>query len=209
MFTEIYTRENEQDSRGTATECLALSLLRRGCNRGYAIEATRDGGAVITWRRTDRIARRKVQCSITLAPHTPVGDLTAQTLQDLTLVDSVKVARYVRSIGHRDGDRVIEGGTYVIPPARTDALGAYGLIVADSGGRLRLTLTAHLARLAQAHATLLDPAAPAVTCMCGYTAHAKSADQADQLLHSHRAAVGADFVGSLTDAFTAAVAATD
>ncbi|MFJ6561945.1 hypothetical protein ACIQMV_19205 [Streptomyces sp. NPDC091412] len=206
MFTEKVTSESGSESRGTATEVHALSLLRRSYNRGYAITATREGGALIRWRKVNPATSCALR-SISLRPHTEVGDLSEETRRNLAVIDSVRVARYARSI-ERPGCRIIEAGTYEIPVAQTDVLTAHRLVVADRNGRLRLTLSARLAQIAQEHASVIDPSAPVVTCLCGFTVHARNEEKAAQLQHAHQARVGALFVESLSATFTAAVAAT-
>ncbi|MFE7214574.1 hypothetical protein ACFU93_32460 [Streptomyces sp. NPDC057611] len=97
MFTEKITSESGSESRGTATEVHALSLLRRSYNRGYAITATREGGALIRWRKVNPAASGALR-SISLRPHTEVGELSEETRRNLAVIDSVRVARYARSI---------------------------------------------------------------------------------------------------------------
>ncbi|MFE6551699.1 hypothetical protein ACFVHS_25315 [Streptomyces sp. NPDC057746] len=203
MFTEIVSSHDGNDSHGTATESHALTLLRRAYNRGYAIEATGQGGVVITWRRIALATHRPVLRSITLTPKLGPLTLTEQDLDHFRAIDSAKIV----SLGRRDGARIITAGLYEIAPEHTDRLVDHGLVAADRNGSLRLTLTARLAALAKKHVSACAPQGRAVTCLCGFTVHARSAEEATQRQQAHQARVSAEFVDSLSATFTAAVAA--
>lgn len=142
-------------TEGTASETHALYLLRRAARRGHDIEATRAGGARITWTAR-RFGRRDGEVteearSIELAPHLPVGTaLTDATVRDLTDIHEARRPRYAEE----DGRRVISLNHFCrIPPVATARLRARGMVTEDSDGRVRLTLTARLGLLARAHRT--------------------------------------------------------
>ncbi|MEU5834507.1 hypothetical protein ABZ820_12655 [Streptomyces diacarni] len=142
-------------TEGTASEAHALYLLRRAARRGYDIEVTKAGGALITW--TARLFGRRdgevieEARSIELAPHLPVGAaLTDATVRDLTDIHEARRPCYA----DENGRRVISlNGFCRIPPAATARLRARGLVAEDGDGRVRLTLTARLGLLARAHRT--------------------------------------------------------
>ncbi|MFI2434690.1 hypothetical protein [Streptomyces sp. NPDC018693] len=201
MFTE--TVQGDHTTTGTATEPHALTLLRRACNRGYAIEPQRTGGAVIRWRRISLATHRPVLRSITLTPQVP-ADPTDCDLANLRVIASVPVVRLVDS--ERFTLPVIEAGTYVIPPSQGERLLSQGFLLNSRDEHLRLTLSAHLALVAHKHQTMNSSDCTTAWCSCGLAVHCKNAEQAEARRNAHLAAVGADFVQSLDAAFTAAVA---
>ncbi|WP_225846932.1 hypothetical protein [Streptomyces sp. HPF1205] len=194
MFRETVTHASGE-STGTASEAHALFLLRRAARQGYAIEATEAGGAVITWTRAG-MGGRTVLRSITLTPHIPVGILTEDTVRHLGVINSRASAHYEL----RDKRRIIAVGLYEIPALDTARLRARALVTADDAAPVRLTLTARLGLLAQAHT-----AGPDGQCACGFTVHAPGIDQAR--IHRHRQEAAAAFVNQLGTAYTTAVAA--
>ncbi|TFV33177.1 hypothetical protein E4K10_30320 [Streptomyces sp. T1317-0309] len=141
--------------------------------------------------------------SITLTPQRGPVALTKQDRSHFRAIDSAKVV----SFGLRDGARIITAGLLEIGPGHTARLVDHGLVAAEERGTLRLTLAARLAALACDHVSVCDPQGPGVTCLCGFTVHARTTEEAAQRQHAHQARVGADFVDSLSATFTAAVAA--
>ncbi|WP_202234482.1 hypothetical protein [Actinacidiphila reveromycinica] len=198
MFHETVTHASGE-SRGHASEAHGLLLLRRALKRGHAIQATPAGGASVTWSLLGNGGRSVVR-SITLAPHTPVGTLTDETVEDLAVIDGTETVRY----GLRGGRRVITAGLFEIPALTTARYRARSLVTADHTDRVRLTLTARLGLLAREHQADTDTA----LCACGrLSALPASPEEARSLIRRHRETVAAEFVGSLPAAFTAAVAA--
>ena len=157
MFREIVTHASGESS-GAASEAHALFLLRRALRRGDSVEATPAGGAIVRWTRTDP-GGIKVKRSIALHPHTPVGDLGPDAVQHLGVIDSRTSAHYEL----REQRRIIAVGLYEIPPFDTARLRARGLVTADDAAPVRLTLTARLGLLAQAHTPAPTTRAPAAS----------------------------------------------
>lgn len=139
-------------TQGTASERHARMLLVSAVRRGYAVEATPAGGALITWTRhlfgPDGFSVVRADRSISLVALTPVGPLTEVIRDDLALIAQERRARYA-SEGRR---RVIGGLTWRIPAGATARLLDRGLVVEEEG-LVRLALTARLGLLAQTHRT--------------------------------------------------------
>lgn len=205
MFTETIESPGSV-STGAASEAHALILLRRSCNRGYAIQPTPDGGAIIRYRKRHLGQPEPVVHTVTLAPLVPVGDLTDSDTGNLRVIDGAKISRFADS--GRYTLPVIAAGMYEIPPAQAESLQARNLVAADSNGNVRVTLSARLGLLARAHEQLATLDRLAAWCSCGLAISGNTAEQVDAVLLSHLAAVSADFLDSLPAAFTAAVAAT-
>ncbi|MFI0827240.1 hypothetical protein ACH4Q7_22605 [Streptomyces roseolus] len=217
-------------TQGIASEAHALLILRRGARRGCHIEASTDGGVLVSWTRREprgALAHR----SISLVPQMPVGTLTDAVLRDLAAVAGLRPARYGRdSIGRR----VILAGLAEIGATRTAALRARQLVTDDRAGAVRLTLTARLGMLAAAHRTtttephgwdragalsaglnrpggragMLRSSASAATCSCGQLhAWGGDRDEARRLGRDHRRDMARAFVEALPVDFTTAVTA--
>ncbi|MEU5497931.1 hypothetical protein [Streptomyces griseofuscus] len=200
MFTETVD-SGSSITTGSVSEPHALLLLRRACNRGYAIEPQRTGGAVIRWRRIDPATRARVVRSITLTPRVP-ADPSDYDLANLRVIASVPAVRLVDS--ERYTMPVIAAGSYEIPPSQADRLLAQGFLLNGDNEHLRLTLSARLSLVAAKHQRMESSDRTTAWCSCGLAVHAKNAEQADARQAAHLAAVGADFVQSLDAAFTAA-----
>jgi hypothetical protein len=204
MFTETVESPGNL-STGAASEAHALILLRRASSRGYAIEPTREGGAIVRYRKRHLGHPEPVVHTITLAPHVPAGDLVDGDVFTLRAIDDAKVARFT------DSDRyalpVIAAGTYEVPPAQTESLQGRHLLAVDDDRNVRLTLSARLGLLAHAHERLATADRLAAWCACGLALSGRDADQIDAILRSHLAAVSAEFLDSLPAAFAAAVTA--
>lgn len=150
MFTETINHAGGI-AEGSASERHAVAALVRAVRRGYAVEATPTGGALITWSRSEFTAGGNVvraERSITLEPFTPTGVLSPAMREDLALIAGDRHARYAEE----NGRRVITGLVWRIPAFTTARLRARGLVV-EEDGLLRLSLTARLALLAQTHRT--------------------------------------------------------
>ncbi|WP_199570566.1 hypothetical protein [Streptomyces murinus] len=234
MFRETITHSHGT-SEGTASESHALLLMRRAARRGYGIEATREGGAVITWTRRQLGTGALVHRSIRLHPEMPVGKLTDAVVRDLRAIDDARSAEYVMN---DHGRRIIRVGLGEISAMATAAIRARRLVT-DQGGRVRLTLTARLGLLAHAHRTvttepqgwarpadigrasvtaglnrpgrragMIRSSASTATCSCGQLhAFGGNRDEARRLAHLHLQDVAAAFVTGLPTAFTDAVTA--
>lgn len=235
MFRETITHAHDV-TEGTASEAHGLMLLRRAVRCGYAIEATREGGALITWTRRQLGSGAPLHRSITLAPQMPVGNLTEAVVRHLTTIDTVRPARYMQS---DTGRRYILAGLVEISPMATAALRARQLVTTEGGDRVRLTLTARLGLLALAHRTrtteptgwsrpsglgrqavtaglnrpgrragMVHSSASAAVCSCGQLqVFGGDRNEARQLATRHRHDVAAEFVASLPVCFTDAVMA--
>lgn len=232
MFRETITHAGGV-TEGTASEAHALTTLRRAVRRGYAIDVTREGGALITWTRREMrggIAQR----SITFAPQMPVGTLTEAVIRDLTDIDGLRPVRYTEN---DHGRRIILAGLTEISPMATAALRARKLVTADAYGKVRLTLTARLGLLAVAHRTtttepegwsrasgsrlvtaglnrpgrragMVRQSASAASCSCGqFSAFGGDRTEARNLARRHRHDVAAAFVAGLPVSFADAVTA--
>ncbi|MEV6565897.1 hypothetical protein [Streptomyces kronopolitis] len=223
MFRETITHAGGTTT-GEASEKHAEMLLLRATRREYRIEATRQGGALISWT-----ARRfgtgeqiiKIERAILLVPHRAAGAaLTDTTLQDLDLIDSYRHSEY------RPVESVILCGLWRIPPAATARLLARGLVGVDKNGRAWVTLATRLALVARDHRTtttepdgwhrpadsgvasaglnkpgrragLLYSSASTALCECGFHAFAGDRTEARRLAADHRAEAAAAFVRSL------------
>ncbi|GHA94411.1 hypothetical protein [Streptomyces chryseus] len=221
-------RETVQHStgvtEGTASERHATMLLTSAVRRGYAVEFTPAGGALITWTRhlfgPGEGSVVRAERSISLEPLMPVGALSPTTRIDLDLVAGDRQAQYAE----KGGRRVITGLVWEIPAFTTARLRARGLVVED-GERLRLSLTARLGALAQQHRTrtteprgwyrpsagdpygaaglnrpggragMLRDGGSAATCSCGaLSGWGGDRDEARRLTRDHRRAVAAAFI---------------
>ena len=147
MFRSTVTSSDGTTSEGTSSEADAWRTLRTAVRRGYSVEATRQGGAIIvreiphagdTWQP----ARKH---TVTLEPVTHAGTVTATMRGDLDAI-----ARWGRS--RLTGDRIRAGFIYGIPPAATARLMQRGLVTVD-GETVSVSLVARLAMLAQDHHT--------------------------------------------------------
>ncbi|MGA5497746.1 hypothetical protein ACPCSP_25620 [Streptomyces cinereoruber] len=232
MFRETVTHAGG-DTEGTASEAHALMLLRRAARRGYAIEATAPGGALITWtcHQLGGVEHR----SISLVPQMPVGTLTDAVTRDLGLIADLRPVEYVFN---DHGRRIILAGLTEISAMMTATLRARQLVT-EHRGTVRLTLTARLGLLAAAHRTtttepdswsrpadagmaaltaglnrpgrragMINRTASAATCSCGRL-RAFGGDRADarRLARAHRRDAAASFVEALPVSFTTAVTA--
>jgi hypothetical protein len=149
MFRETITSADESSEQGSCTEAHALSLLRAAVRRGYRVEATRQGGAVIVRDVATGLSVVPRHRTIILEPVTVAGTVTATMRADLD------------ALARRDGkspaewrDGRIRAGLYCIPPAAVRRLVARGLVTASGQcGPVALTLAARLAMLATDHRT--------------------------------------------------------
>ncbi|MFF8994042.1 hypothetical protein ACF09H_29760 [Streptomyces sp. NPDC014983] len=119
--------------------------------RGLTVTPTPAGGASITWtarRLTSGGGVTEEPRSITLTPHTPIPPLTDQTRADLTAIDQAGAAFVVV----QGGRTVIQTGLQRIGSAATSRLYGHRLVL-EERGRVRLTLVAYLALLADRNAS--------------------------------------------------------
>jgi hypothetical protein len=206
---------------GTASEAHARMLLVRAVRRGYTVEATATGGAVITWTRAlfgpGANSAVTAHRAIHLHPVTPVGALVDAVRDDLARIDGDHHAAY-----ELDRDRrVITGLVWRIPPYTTARLRARSLVT-EQDGHVRLTLTALLGLLAHEHRTtttepegwhrphsyehaglnrpgrragMMLSTASAAVCTCrALSAMGGTREDARRLGRDHRRAVAAAFV---------------
>jgi hypothetical protein len=216
VFREAITSADGTVTAGTCDEAHALSLLRRAVRRGYTVEATRAGGAVIvrTVHDGDYVPRRH---TVTIEPAVPAGKITKAMRRDLVALAD----RDARSGPNRidAGTRRINAGLYSIPPAATARLADRGLVKIDDD-RVTVSLAARLAILAQDHRTetseprgyhrvdgvigpwrkggCLYDGSSVARCACHWTYPMDTRDSARRKAHEHRQQVTAALVGELT-----------
>ncbi|MEV6738665.1 hypothetical protein AB0N14_17720 [Streptomyces sp. NPDC051104] len=174
MFRETVTHAGGS-TQGAAKESHALMLLRRARNRSCAMEATRTGGARISWGRVNATTRATEVRAIVLDPELPVGDLDERTRAILALV-GVGGARHVLDVDRR---YILAAGTE-IPSGESARLRASRLVAVGSQGRVRLTLAARLGLLAHDHIQAGGAADGFAMCSCGFTASAPTGESAAQ-----------------------------
>jgi hypothetical protein len=143
MFRETVTAGDGASHTGACSEVHALSLLYTAVRRGYSVEATRDGGAVIV-----RILPGGARRTVTLEPAAPAGTVTRTMRSDLNLI----------TLRGGSGRASLAGGCilapfYRCPPAATARLVARGLVTVTDTGGVTVSLSARLAMLAQDHRT--------------------------------------------------------
>ncbi|MEW2568365.1 hypothetical protein [Streptomyces sp. NPDC047070] len=201
MFHETVTHAGG-DTRGTASESHALMLMRRALNRGYAMEATPEGGAVIRWTRIDLTTRAHADRSILLVPELPVDGLDDSVRALLDLID-LGDATYDC---HADR-RVITAAGTEIPPGDTARLRARHLVRVDRHNRVRLTMSARLGLLAHGHRQAGGKTDGFAMCSCGLTTHAPDGQTADAKLRGHRQTMTARFIDSISATYAAALTA--
>jgi hypothetical protein len=152
MFGTTVIESDGTASNGTCSAAHATSLLQAAVQRGYRVEATRRGGAVIT-RDVWTGGTCPGQHAVTLEPVTRVGVLTDQIRRDLGAIGE----RTGRSPAYLRRDGRIYAGLYAIPPAAARRLLERGLITAAAPGDGRadvaVSLQARLALLAADHRT--------------------------------------------------------
>jgi hypothetical protein len=176
-------------------------LMRRALNRGYPMEATREGGVLIRWNRIDLTTHTQQERSISLTPETPVDGLDDSVRGILALIDLGDATYDI----HPDR-RVITIGDTEIPPGDTSRLRARRLVAVDRKDRVRLTLPARLGLLAHGHIQAGGKTDGLALCSCGgFTVHAPTGQAADQTLRGHRQAVTANFVDSVSATYAAAL----
>ncbi|MCQ1581222.1 hypothetical protein [Streptomyces parvus] len=167
MFTKTITHADGDTATETSTEADALRLLRTAVRRGYRVEATRNGGAIV--ERDIHNGRSIVPetRTVTLEPVTPVGRLTAtvrESLSDIAAREAYRIDVAEREF--RDQVGRISAGFRGVAPAAAARLVARGLVVlgepyeATSNGYLpetrtpvRVSLSARLGMHAQDHRT--------------------------------------------------------
>ncbi|MFJ5037977.1 hypothetical protein [Streptomyces parvulus] len=202
MFRETITHATG-DSEGTARESHVLMLLRRALSKGYAMEATRTGGARVRWTRVDLTTHAIVARAISVEPELSLGALDLATRTLLARID-VGDARY-----EVHPDRyVIAYDDTEITPAETARLRARRLVAVDHAGRVRLTLAARLGLLAHDHRQAGGGNDGFAICSCGFTANGPTGEAVDEVLRNHRQVVTASFVDSISAAYAAALSAT-
>jgi hypothetical protein len=167
MFREVATSTNGTTTEGTCSEGHALYLLRTAVRRGYQVEATRHGGAVITRKVWTGDVTPKT-LTVAIEPLTAVGLITPTLLGDLAVISAEQRAYRVDQAepGFRSRIGRINARLASVPPAAARRLVERGLIVlgeperSTSNGCLpetrtpvQLSLVARLVLLAHAHRT--------------------------------------------------------
>ncbi|MFJ2225635.1 hypothetical protein ACIOFY_37035 [Streptomyces anulatus] len=167
MFTKIIIHADGGTATETGSEADALRLLRTAVRRGYRVEATRTGGAIV--ERDIHNGRSIVPTTHTVKvePVTPVDTLTAtvrEYLDDIAAREAFRIDAAEPEFRHGVGR--ISAGLGGAAPAAAARLVARGLVVlgepykATSNGYLaetrtpvRVSLAARLAMHAQDHRT--------------------------------------------------------
>jgi hypothetical protein len=152
-FRETVTSADGTTAEGMCSEAHAATLLQRAVQRGYSVEATRNGGAVIV--RTIPGAsghwtppRRH---TVTLEPVTATGKVTETMRSDLVIVGCWPAGRQLAAHLNAKTGR-IDAGFNSIPPGATRRLIDRGLVTI-AGDVVTVSLAARLAMLAQDHHT--------------------------------------------------------
>jgi hypothetical protein len=206
-------------AEGAYTEADAMCSLRRAVRRGYRVEATRNGGVVITREipsagDTWAPARKHV---VTLEPVAVPGKITGTMRHDLDLIA-------IRGGSLLANGRIKAGYFYGIPPAASARLIARGFVTVR-GTAVAVSLSARLAMLAQDHQTttreqrgyvrpgdiglstcgangggrsgLVYDRSSGVTCACRWSLPTEDRETARRLAHEHRQQATAALVGTL------------
>lgn len=153
MFRETVTSADGTTVEGTSSEAHASRLLATAVRRGYAVEATRNGGAVIV--RTIPAAgdswtppRRHV---VTLEPAKVPGKVTDTMRSDLMIIGLWPTGRRLGARLNAETGR-IDAGLNSIPRGAAKRLVDRGLVTVTDGA-VTVSLSARLAMLAQEHHT--------------------------------------------------------
>ncbi|MCX4657298.1 hypothetical protein AB0N79_38690 [Streptomyces microflavus] len=173
MFTKVVTHADGESATETSSDVHALRLLRTAVRRGYRVEATRTGGAIIERSVHDGVSIVPRTHTVTLEPVVPVGPISAtvrECLSDIAAREAFRVDAAEPPFRHSVGR--ISAGLGGAPPAAAARLVARGLVVlgepyrSTSNGYLPevrtpvgVSLAARLAMHAQDHRThTLEPA---------------------------------------------------
>ncbi|MEU3137004.1 hypothetical protein ABZ691_30075 [Streptomyces sp. NPDC006854] len=167
MFTKTITHADGDTATEKSSEADALRLLRTAVRRGYRVEATRNGGAIVERDIPDGRSIVPRTRTVTLKPVTPVGTLTAtvrECLNDISVCAAYRIDVAEREFRDRVGRILASFGAAA--PAAAARLVARGLVVlgepyeSTSNGYLpeartpvRVSLAARLAMHAQDHRT--------------------------------------------------------
>jgi hypothetical protein len=143
-YRETVTSADGTTENGACSAAHALTLLRTALRRGYRVEATRHGGAVITRDVAHTgFAPGPGAHTVTLTPRDRAGVISRTALIDLTLIER---GAWLTSAG-----RVNAGYLHSIPPAASARLVSRGLADVREDGSVTLSLTARLALIGQGH----------------------------------------------------------
>jgi len=152
-FREIVTSADGSTEEGTCSEAQASRLLATAVRRGYTVEATRQGGAVIV-RTIPGAADHWTpprRHTVTLEPVTQTGKVTDTMRSDLVIIGLWPTGR---RLGARlnAGTGRIDAGLNSIPRGAAKRLIERGLVTVTDGA-VTVSLSARLAMLAQEHRT--------------------------------------------------------
>lgn len=201
MFVETI-RHAAGTTQGTATEAHTLMLLRRALQQGSTVEATRDGGAHITWTRPAGTSTTAIRF-ITLTPAADPAPLDETILPYLAVIASGEAWADTRT----DGSPVIRTFLNEVTPGAAARLRARQLVTEQGAHHsVRLTLSGGLGLVAAHHRT--TTAGTRAACSCGFSEHHHDPASARVGARGHLRQVTAAFVTRLGPAFTSAVAAT-
>jgi len=152
-FRETVTSADGSTEEGTCTEAQASRLLATAVRRGYTVEATRNGGAVIVrtipgtadhWTPTRRH-------TVTLEPLAEAGKVTDTMRSDLVIIGLWPAGRNLAARLNAGTGR-IDAGLNSIPRGAAKRLIERGLVTV-TGDAVTVSLSARLAMLAQDHRT--------------------------------------------------------
>jgi hypothetical protein len=143
MFRETVTNADGTTAEGTCTEAHALVLFQTAVRRGYRIEATRNGGVIIT-RDVHSGGTFPRKHTVTLESVAPTGTITPPMRRDLAVIAGRRGSSLVRGRIH--------AALYTVPAAAAARLIARGLVTVE-GTAVSVSLAARLAMHAQDHQT--------------------------------------------------------
>ncbi len=130
MFMRTITHADGERATGTATEADALRLLRTAVRRGFRVEVTRSGGAIIERDMYDGRSTLPRTHTVKLEPVTPVGKLTAtvrECLSDIARREAFRIDAAEPEFRHQVGR--ISAGLRGVGPAAATRLVDRGLVV--------------------------------------------------------------------------------
>lgn len=208
-FYMTVTQADGTVSEGICTEAQAARSLATAARRGYRVEATRNGGAVIVRDIRGSVVPRKH--TVTLEPVAPTGKVTPAMRADLDAIAKRRAGAWL--VRGR-----INAGFYSIPPASAARLVQRGLVTVE-GTAVAVSIAARLAMLAQDHHTetgeprgyhrevgVIGPwrkggcvydRSSVAHCACRWSYPAEDRDSARRKAHEHRQEATAALLATL------------